>query len=162
MTTKPIPENSTQDIGTVTANDPDGDNSAITWALTGTDGVQVRVGGTFVFGDATASITFVEVPEYELASDSPYWDSDKDHVYVFNVQAFDAFGPTTSVDLRVKVTDEDEPPKLSGYRTVTVDEGLTAVGTYTAVDPEGESILWALAGDDRGSRKGTPLAGLSP
>ncbi|MCY4571889.1 MAG: cadherin domain-containing protein, partial [Gemmatimonadetes bacterium] len=151
VTTKPIPENSTQDIGTVTAKDPDGDNNAITWALTGTDGAQMRVSGVYPFGaDYAASITFVEVPEYELASDSPYWDSDKDHVYVFNVQAFDAYGPTTSVDLRVKVTNEDEPPKLSGFATVTVDEGLTAVGTYTAVDPEGESILWALAGDDRG------------
>ncbi len=151
VTTKPIPENSTQDIGTVSANDPDGDNSAITWALTGTDGVQVRVSEVYHFGgDSFASITFVEVAEYELASDSPYWDSDKDHVYVFNAQAFDAFGPTTSVDLRVKVTDEDEAPKLSGFATVTVDEGSTAVGTYTAVDPEGESILWALAGDDRG------------
>ncbi|MCY4616406.1 MAG: hypothetical protein OXC71_08470, partial [Chloroflexi bacterium] len=84
VTTKPIPENSTQDIGTVSAQDPDGDNNAITWALTGTDGAQMRVSDTYVFGDhAYASITFVEVPEYELASDNPYWDSDKDHVYVF-------------------------------------------------------------------------------
>ncbi len=147
-TTKPIPENDTQDIGTVSARDPEGDT--ITWGVTGTDAVQVRVSGAYVFDQAYAGFTFVEVPEYELASDSPYWDSDKDHVYEFNVQAFDPYGPTTSGDLSATVTNVDEKPKLSGFGTVTVDEGLTAVGTYRAVDPEGATITWSLSGDDAG------------
>ena len=147
-TTKPIPENSTQDIGTVSARDPEGDT--ITWGVTGTDAEQVRVSGAYVFDQAYAGFTFVEVPEYELASDSPYWDSDKDRVYVFKVQAFDPYGPTTSGDLSATVTNVDEKPKLSGFGTVTVDEGLTAVGTYTARDPEGATITWSLGGDDAG------------
>ena len=44
----------------------------------------------------------------------------------------------------VKVLDVNEPPVLSGARSVEVYENSSYVATYTAEDPEGKPITWSV------------------
>ena len=54
-----------------------------------------------------------------------------------------------SVLVTITVTDVNEPPVLTGARTVEFAEnGVGDVGTYTAADPEGVTVFWSLAGND--------------
>ncbi len=57
-----------------------------------------------------------------------------------------------TIAVTVTVTDVDEAPDLSGPAAVAYDENNSGpVGSYTADDPEGATIIWTLAGTDAGS-----------
>ncbi len=52
--------------------------------------------------------------------------------------------------MTVTLADVNQPPTLSGRDRFHVAENdASALGTFTATDPEGGSVSWALAGDDR-------------
>ena len=54
-----------------------------------------------------------------------------------------------TVDVAITVTGENEPPKVTGQSSVDHAENSPAdVATYTASDPEGNSITWSLSGED--------------
>ena len=56
-----------------------------------------------------------------------------------------ANGQTASFPVTVTVTNVEEPPVISGPDSVTFDEnGTSAVGVYTATDPEGEDATLVL------------------
>ncbi len=57
-----------------------------------------------------------------------------------------------SSSVTITVTDVDEPPAISGTAAYTVAEGsATALGAYSASDPEGDDVSWlALAGPEAG------------
>ena len=73
----------------------------------------------------------------------------RDNIYLVNVLASDGAN-TTSLDITVTVTDENETPSVSGETSISYEENRTdTVATYIASDPKGTSITWSLSvGDD--------------
>ncbi len=70
-----------------------------------------------------------------------------------------------SIIVTVNVTNVDEPPVISGDKTITVAENHDAtLETYAAADPEGATtptITWALAGADAGDFEISDMGALS-
>ena len=62
----------------------------------------------------------------------------------------DGRGGRDVISVSITVTDVNEPPVLDGARAIEYPENsLAIVGTFTATDPEGDSIAsWSLSGDD--------------
>ena len=76
-------------------------------------------------------------------------DYEKKHSYSVRVVVTDTSGETARKGVTVTVLNIDEPPDLSGPVAVDYDENRRdMVASYTAVDPEGASVVWTLAGDD--------------
>ena len=70
--------------------------------------------------------------------------------YVVTVTATDPLGASASIAVTITVTDRDEPLMLTGPSSVPYEENATGtVATFSATDPEGALITWALAGTDR-------------
>ena len=69
--------------------------------------------------------------------------------YELEVTATDEAGSTTTT-VTISVTDVDEPPAIGGRAHVSIAENSTRrVGSYNAVDPEGEPTIWGdLTGGD--------------
>ena len=130
-----------------TAIDPEGDE--ITWSVAGTDGDRFHFSSaTFVSFQVIASLDFREVPEFERSDDDPNWDHDRDHVYNIIVRVSDQHS-STEMAVTVTVTNVDEPPVLAGPAEVLRQEGSDlGVTTYSASDPEGDSVVWSLGGAD--------------
>ena len=131
----------------VTAADPDeGDDLAYT--ITG--GADM---GAFEIGSTSGQITVKkgDVLDYEGGQ----------RTYVVEVTARDPFGLEDSTMVTIMVTDVNEKPELTvpgdpceqdaGTKVVSCDydeKGTEPVGIFSAMDPEGEKIVWSLAGDD--------------
>ena len=139
---------------TYAATDEDGIN--LTWSLMGADGAKFQLSGSQV-------LSFREKPDYEMPA-----DANRDNVYEVTVRASDG---TMHADrmVRVTVTDVNEAPMIlgfglnvSGSRSVDYPEnGMDAVGTYTASGPEAASASWTLEGDDAGDFKLSSSSGMS-
>ena len=58
---------------------------------------------------------------------------------------------TNSVMLTINGNDVNELPEISRPKAVNSQENnTTVVGTYGAVDPENDTVIWSLSGDDAG------------
>ncbi|MYH41505.1 MAG: S8 family serine peptidase, partial [Chloroflexi bacterium] len=129
-----FPENSltTRVVGRYSALDPD--KTAVTWAaLTGDDAEAFELSSAGV-------LTFKESPDHESQD-----------AYAVTINASDGAN-TGSLDVEVLVTDVNEAPEVSrqtgtGAFSVVENSG-TAVGTFTASDPEGDGFTWSLGGPD--------------
>ena len=78
-------------------------------------------------------------------------DHDTKASYMVVVTAADPSGLSDTITVTISVTDQNEPPVISGKASVYYAEDRTdTVATYTATDPENGSITWSLAGDDSG------------
>ena len=57
-----------------------------------------------------------------------------------------------TIDVRITVTGENDPPSVSGQTTVNhAENDAGTVANYTATDPEGvTTFTWTLSGDDAG------------
>ena len=129
-------ENGTAAVGTYTAVDPEG--ATVTWGLSGDDSGDFSISSTGV-------LSFGSSPDY----DSPA-DADTNNVYAVTVEASDGT-ETGRLAVAVTVTDVDEAPVISGAGALDHAENGpdgAAVGTYTAIDPEGASIWWSISGGD--------------
>ena len=122
-------ENSGTSVGAYTADDPE--IKAVTWeTLRGADA------GHFAFDDG--ALSFVSEPDFEAR---------RDNTYEVTVRARDEGGKIGERPVTVTVTNVDEPPTIDGLANVDYAEGGTGnVATYRAVDPEGATIIWTLAG----------------
>ena len=134
-TSRSVAENTaaTQNIGdAVAATDADsGDTLAYT--LTGTDAASFAIGSG---GQLQTKASL----DYETKKS-----------YTVTVTATDPSTATDTITVTITVTNVNEAPTLSGEATVGYAEnGTAAVETYTATDPEGDSISWSLSGDDSG------------
>ena len=73
-------------------------------------------------------------------------------VNVHDGKAADGSASTTtddSIDVTITVTDVNEPPVITGTTTTEYPEnGVGAVETYVATDPETDPIRWSLSGTD--------------
>ena len=76
-------------------------------------------------------------------------DKETKDTYTVTVTAADSLSESSTITVTIKVTNVDEMPDLEGEAPEEYAEnGTGAVATFTAEDPEGESIVWSLDGDD--------------
>ena len=126
-----FPENSdtTTVVGRYSATDPEG--RGWTWSdLSGADASSFELSSAGV-------LTFEDPPNYEMKG-----------TYTVTLNASDGAN-TGRLTVTVTVVDVDEAPMVerstgSGAFTV-VENSATAVGSFAAPDPEGESVTWSLA-----------------
>ena len=130
-------ENGSQAVAAYMAADPE--SASITWSLSGEDSGDFSISnaGLLTFSSSSSP------PDYEAPK-----DINSDNEYLVTVLASDGTN-TTSLDITVTVTDENETPSVSGETSISYEENRTdTVATYTAEGPEGTSITWSLSVGD--------------
>ena len=135
-----VSENSTSAIHTYRATDADLDDT-IAWSTSGADGHLFEM-------SVQGALSFREAPDYENPG-----DSDRNNVYELEVVATDSEGLTGELMVTITVTEVNEGPEITGTPTYTIQEfhQSLANATYSATDPEGDSISrWRLSGSDGG------------
>ena len=76
-------------------------------------------------------------------------DKEAKDTYTVTVTAADSLNESSTITVTIKVTNMDEMPDLEGDDPEDYAEnGTGAVATFTATDPEGESITWSVSGND--------------
>ena len=135
-----VSENTTSAIHTYRATDADLDDT-IAWSTSGADGQLFEM-------SEQGALSFREAPDYENPR-----DSDRDNVYELEVVATDSEGLTGELMVTITVTEVNEGPEITGTATYTIQEFHQNLvnATYSATDPEGDSISsWRLYGSDGG------------
>ena len=135
--------------GPVTATDPD-EGDDLSYTITG--GADM---GAFEIGSTSGQITVKKGTMLDFEGGQT--------TYMVEVTANDPFGKSASTMVTIIVTDANEKPELTppgdpcksdtnaNPVTVTCDydeKGMDAVGNFSAMDPEGEMIVWSLADVD--------------
>ena len=135
-----VSENTASAIHTYRATDADlGDT--IAWSTSGADGHLFEM-------SEQGALSFREAPDYENPG-----DSDRNNEYQLEVVATDSEGLTGELMVTITVTEVNEGPEITGTPTYTIQEfhQSLANATYSATDPEGDSISrWRLSGSDGG------------
>ena len=123
-------ENGTGAVATYTATDPQ--SRTITWSVEGTDAADFNI------GSSTGELSFNSAPDYETKSS-----------YSITVKATSG-GDSATLAVTVAITNVDEAPTITGGGASHdyAENGTDAVATYTATDPEGDTITWSVEGTD--------------
>ena len=127
-------ENATATVAIFSATDPDGDG--VTWSVEGTDAARFSI-------STLGELTFRSSPDYEAPN-----DANADNVYEVTVRSSDA-NLVSTLDVEISVTDVNESGVVTGSTSVNYAEnGTTIVASYSATDPDGDSVTWSVAGTD--------------
>ena len=136
-----VSENSTE-VGAYTASDPDASSTA-SWS------VETSGDGRFFEISSSGVLSFRNAPDFEAPA-----DADGNNAYLLTVKVTDNGSPAMSAtrDVLVTVRNVNEAPAIaSGPSTTSVDENSTAVGAYTASDPDASTTFsWSVTGADAG------------
>ena len=144
--TRTVPENTGggMDIGKpVSADDPD--NDTLTYSLSGTDASAFQIVAASGQLQTKTGITYDHEATRNTYSVTVNVTDSKDD------QGKTELIPTTdnSIAVTINVTNVNEAPVVSGLTIVPYAEnGADKVGSYTATDPEGDFVTWALYGID--------------
>ena len=113
----------------VTATDPNGDT--LTYSLGGTDA------GSFDINQGMGQIAVKTATKLDLEAKP---------TYMVTVTATDPGGLSDSVNVTIKLTDEDEGPEITGDDVSRdyPENGTGSVATLRATDPEGRPVYWSL------------------
>ena len=165
-----IVENSGTAVGTFEATDLDAGDDAVEWSVAGIDG------GHFVVENG--ALSFKANPDYDNPLDSSSDGSRNTYNVIVRAREQDDGDPQTteltgSLDVLVRVTNVNEAPVVTPSSAVTSGsldyaENRTnrTVATFTASDPDRQTVVWqALAGDDADHFtfiNGTLSFGMSP
>ncbi|MCZ8182514.1 MAG: cadherin domain-containing protein [Beijerinckiaceae bacterium] len=123
-------------VMTVTASDPDAGAALIYSIVGGSDAVK------FAINPSTGVLTFVSSPDFEAPT-----DVGGDNVYDVRVQVSDGLGGTTTQDIAVTVTNQNEAPAITSSNVATITENSTAILTVLAADPDaGASLSYSIVG----------------
>ena len=137
-----VNENNDLTNATYSASDPEatgGVTTTITWSVSGRDG------GDFTIDRETGVLTFRSLPDYERPA-----DGDRDNEYEVTVRAYDGRNYGT-LNVTVTVLEVNEGPEITGRDTFSYREnGISALYTYRATDPERDEFAWDLGGLDAG------------
>lgn len=118
-------------VGTVTATDADAAVSGpLTYSISGGDD-----GALFSINKSTGALSFKAAPDFEAPT-----DLDGNSIYQVQVAVNDGLFTTTQ-DIQVNVNNKAEAPAFTASGPFTVQENGTAVGTVTAVDPDGTGTI---------------------
>ena len=129
-------ENQTRAVDTYIAEDPD-EGDMISWELRGADNNLFTITSNI---DGEGVLAFDSPPDFEAAR-SP--------IYRVTVVARDNEGGEDTRPVVITVDNVNEPPVVTGPDLVPYRENSTAnVGSYTAIDPDGDTVLWSVLGDD--------------
>ncbi|MCG8485908.1 MAG: cadherin repeat domain-containing protein, partial [Chromatiales bacterium] len=131
-------------VTTVTATDPDTDNTALTYSIIG--GVDAQ---RFVIDANTGLLSFLVGPDYEAPA-----DANDDNSYQVRVSVADDNGGTDIQALTINVTDvvvgdpstENDAPVFTSSATVSVQENNLTATTVTAADPDGHALSYSIVG----------------
>ena len=127
-----VAENTTT-VGTITATDAESNN--LTFNLVG--GADQ---GLFTIDSDSGELSFNSAPDFETAA-----DDNGDNNYQVSVEVSDG-SETVTQDLKVSVTDVNEPPTITSNQNLSVEENTTTVGTITATDAESNNLTFNLVG----------------
>ena len=134
-------EEATTAVTMLAASDPDTSASHLVWSIP-----EGAAGGADAdkFALSTAGVlTLLAAKDFEAPD-----DADGDGTYEVTVQVDDTASQVTA-DLRVRLTDVNEAPVVSGPRTASHEENDSdSVGFYTATDPDRDAVEWSLSGPD--------------
>ena len=76
-------------------------------------------------------------------------DKETEDTYTVTVTATDSLDVSSTITVTIRVDNVDEIPALVGEAPEEyAEKGTSAVATFRATDPEGESIIWTLGGND--------------
>ena len=132
-------ENRAGNLARYSATDPERDT--FEWSVIGSD-------FTFFSIDSSGYLTFTDPPDFEAEA-----DANGDNVYEPTVVARDTAGQFGTLNIKVTVTNANEPPTVTGDDDITIDENTdTFYRAYFASDPEGvaSTFTWSLSGTDQG------------
>ena len=123
-------ENQTS-IGTVSAADPDTDDSLIVYSVSGSE---------LSINSSSGVLTFNSAPDYETKSS-----------YSATVTVSDGTNSATQI-ITVNVTNvNDNTPSITSSATFSAAENQTSIGTVTATDADGDTLSYSLSGTDASS-----------
>ncbi|MCY4616405.1 MAG: Ig-like domain-containing protein [Chloroflexi bacterium] len=128
------------DVASYSAEDPEGATVSLV-ALSGDDAAKFKI-------DSDGDLSFKSAPDFENPTDVATPPDQPDNVYEVTVGYSDG-SLTGTLDVEVTVTNLNEEPTIKGLASITIPENTTAVTTYTATDPEGDTITWLVGGDGR-------------
>ena len=104
---------------------------------------------TYALDTAGASVFAIDSRSGQLRTKAAL-DHEATPSYAVTVTVTDPSQASDSIVVTITVTDVDEPLTLAGPSNVPYEENDTGtVATFTATDPEDETITWMLAGSDR-------------
>ena len=138
-------ENGTATVYTFRASDPQ--RGTITWTLDGDDR-----GDFTITTDSSGRgvLAFASPPDFESPA-----DANRDNAYELAVVATDEEGYADRVDFTITVTNHNEgvEPTVSTRRPPATyrENGTSAVYTFRASDPQRQTIIWTLEGNDAGN-----------
>ena len=139
-TTREVPENAGQGatVGApVTALDLN-TSDTLTYTLDDPEGNFEITNGNSTTGQITVA-----------ADDSLDYETVQDYSLEVEVSDRAADGLTDKIEVKVLVTDVNEPPVITGEASPTFNENTTGrIGRYSATDPEGDAFTWSLAGTE--------------
>ncbi len=139
-----VAENSTAEVGSYAAADPDGWHGRL--SVEGDDG--------HLFSIRQKTLRFNGAPDFENPHDAPDEASAThggDNTYHIEIFANPVTGgPRSMLPVSIVVTDVDEAPVIAGPAAVAFSENSTAtIASYAATDPDDTEITWTLGGADR-------------
>ena len=141
-------------VGQLEAVDPDEGDEVTGYGIAGgTDGA------LFAVDEETGELTFREVPDYENPGDVESAEPESgagDNEYLVVVEVRSGEGERERKGeraIRVRVSDEEEPPEITGAGMFEVVENQTRVGRLEAADPdEGDEVTgYGIAGGADGA-----------
>ena len=138
----------------VAENTPSGRN--IGAAVVATDSGDVL---TYSIDDMAEATFDIDRATGQLKTQAPL-DTEGTPSYPVTVKATDPFGASATALVTITVTDVDEDPSIAAdaMAAISFAEGTadtpavitTALATYTATDPENETVTWSKSGPDAG------------
>ena len=133
-----VEENGDKLVGNYTATDPEGDDTR--WiGKAGPDRAYFEI-------SPAGALSFTEPPDLTARP-----DANGDHMYELAIVARDSKNNGGRFEVVVTVGEVNRPPVISGLTTVDFAENATGtVATYTAPDPENNTVIWSLTGADAG------------
>ena len=155
--TRDIAENSVSDTAVgkpVMATDPNPDD-LLTYTLSGSNAALFKINSDT---DAAAENAAGRGGQISLNANTEL-DYEARDTYMVKVTAADPDGEMASVDVTIKVTDEDEAPKIIAGGLVVrgtsdtnyAENGTGMVVTYSAAGPDAADATWSLSGADAGA-----------
>ena len=128
------PENDTSTVATYSITDPE--DNAIAWSVAGMDSARFSI-------NEDGELSFRSPPDYEAPN-----DANTDNIYEVTVRVSDSDLMST-LNVEVIVTDANESGAITGPTSVEHSEnGTGSVATYSITDPEGDGVIWSVAGPD--------------
>ena len=117
-------------IGLISVADPDA-NDTFSFSLSGADA------GFFVISGGQLSLASGFAADYETKVS-----------YRITITVTDAGGLTFSKDLVVSILNVNEAPVIGSAAAITISENTTSLFAVSGADPDGDTIIFSLSGDD--------------